>query len=128
MKKGNLLTENVVFIVLNVVFILVLVVFLASKMDNSADMEERYAKQIALLVDAAKSGEVIEIDMADAVEEAEKNKIDNKDIVKINGNEVLVKLSDGNGYSYSFFTDAEVSVDVFPLGGGKNGVAKIIVQ
>jgi hypothetical protein len=108
-KRGaNILTENIIFIVLNLVFLAILVLFLFSKTGSAAVLEEKYSKQIAMLIDAAKPGMKIELDMAGGVEKTEKG-FDKDSIVNINGNIVTVRLRDGKGYSYSFFNDIEVS-------------------
>ena len=110
-RRGTIIVENIIFIVLNVLFILTLTLFLSSKTGNSAVLEEVYAKQIALIIDSAKPGMVISLNMHDAVERAKKdwgeNKIDS--IVYISGNLVTVKLRERGGYSYSFFNDVEAT-------------------
>ena len=69
-KKANILVENIIFIVLNVLFLTILVLFLFSKTGSAAVLEEKYAKQIALIIDSAKSGMIIHLDMEDAIENA----------------------------------------------------------
>ena len=108
-RKGNILTENVIFIILNLVFFAILLVFLMSKAGNPALLEEKYAKQIALTIDAAKPGMIIHLNMGDAINAAKSNNVPPSQAVKISGNIVTVKLQqDGNGYSYSFFNNVNV--------------------
>ncbi|MFH1365500.1 MAG: hypothetical protein ABIH28_02875 [archaeon] len=71
-------------------------------------MEEAYAKKIALVIDAAKPGMSIEIDMRSAIA---KSKGYTGKIVDIKGNLVTVKLSQKGGYSYSFFNDVSSSLN-----------------
>jgi len=52
-KKGNILTGNIIFIILNLVFLSILIIFLFSKMGSAIVLEEKYAKQIALILDSA---------------------------------------------------------------------------
>ncbi len=104
-KKGNILAENIIFIVLNLVFLAILILFLFLKTGSAAVIEEKYAKQIALALDSAEPGMVIRINMEDAVNTAEKEGIEPRSIVSINENVVNVKLRDKGGYSYSFFND-----------------------
>jgi hypothetical protein len=110
-KRGNILTENVMFIILNLMFITILMLFLFSKMGSAAILEENYAKQIAMVLDSVRPGMTIHLDMGDAVKKAEKelgtDKIGN--LVSINENIVTVRLQEGTGYSYSFFNDVEVT-------------------
>lgn len=109
-KRGSeLLPENIIFIVLNLVFIGILMLFLSIKSNDAYSMEEGYAKKIALILDSAKPGMVIHLNMEDAIAKAQKNSEDIKKIVSITGNAVTVKLRAEGGYSYSFFNNVDVS-------------------
>lgn len=110
-KRGNIITENLIFIILNMVFLIMITLFLFSKVGASAVLEEKYSKQIALIIDSAEPGMVINLNMEDAIKKAEKErgKENMDDIVRINDNIVNIKIGEGNGYSYSFFNDVEVS-------------------
>lgn len=108
-KRGNLLTENIIFIILNLVFLTILVVFVVSRSQSPAMMEEEMAKQIALLIDSAHSGTAIKINVEDALSKAKNNNY-NQDIIFKQENIVTVKLRDKGGYSYSFFNDADVRI------------------
>ncbi len=111
-KRGStLLTENIIFIILNVVFIIILVVFLISRISNASLTEEKYAKEIALALDAASPGMKITLNMSDAFDLAKKNLGEKNldEMVSINRNIVTVKLQDGRGHSYSFFNNLNMS-------------------
>ncbi len=110
-KKGNILTENIIFIVLNLIFLTILMLFLFSKMGTGAVLEEKYSKQIALILNSAKPGMRIHINMEDAIDEAKKELGEDKigELVAINGNIVTVKLKEGKGYSYSFFNNVDAT-------------------
>ena len=113
-KRGNILTENIIFIVLNLAFIAILLLFLFSRTESESVLEEKYAKQIALLIDAAEPGMRIHLEMEDAIEKAAKNEVNPSEIVTINGNVVTIKLSEkGNNpkSSYSFFNDVGVNAN-----------------
>ena len=109
-KRGNILTENIIFIILNLVFLTILVLFVFSKAGGAAVLEEKYAKQIALTIDAAKPLMIITLNMEDTFSEMEKN-WDLKDAVVIDNenNLVTVKLGEKGGYSYSYFNDVDVT-------------------
>ena len=107
-KKGNILMENIIFIILNLIFLTILILFLYSKMSDAAVLEERYAKQIALIIDSAKPGMIIRLNMEDAIEKANDENYGGK-IVIIQDNIVSVKLREKGGYSYSFFNNVELS-------------------
>lgn len=110
-KKGNILTENIIFIVLNLIFLTILILFLFSKMGGGAVLEEKYSKQIALVLDSAKPGMRIHINMEDAIKEAKKELGEDKigELVLIKGNIVTIRLGEGKGYSYSFFNNIDAT-------------------
>jgi hypothetical protein len=111
-KRGsNLLTENVIFIILNLVFFAIIIGFIFSKTGSSALMEEKMAKQAALIIDSAKPVTVIKMNVEDALATAKKEKYTGN-IILSQGNTVTVKLRDNGGYSYSFFNN--VNVSIFP--------------
>jgi|TARA_B100001971_G_scaffold201305_1_gene213882 hypothetical protein len=106
-KKGNILVENIIFIVLNLIFLTILFLFLFSKVGDAAVLEEKYAKQIALMIDSAKPGMEIHLNMEKALKKKE-DSWNFKNVVSINDNIVTVKLRENGGYSYSFFNDVEL--------------------
>lgn len=112
MKQGNILTENVIFIILNVLFIVILLLFVFIKSSESSHLEEIYAKKIALLLDSARVGSEIILDFNDVLDKAEKENLDANQIVLINGNIVSVKLREDGGYRYSFFNDVDVRTEI----------------
>ena len=109
-KKGNILTQNIIFIILNLVFLSILIIFLFSKMGNAAVLEEKYAKQIALILDSAEPGMIISLNMEDAIKIANKEKRDLEDIISVQDNIVTVQLREKGYYSYSFFNDIDFSI------------------
>jgi len=107
-KKGTILVENIIFIILNLLFLTVLVLFLVKQGSGAIVLEQAYSKQIAMLADSAKPIMLIKMDMDKGKTIAEKNGINFNDVVKIDGNIVTVKLSEKGGYSYAFFNDVDV--------------------
>ena len=114
-KRANILTENLIFIILNLVFLSILILFLFSKMGSAAVLEERYSKEIALLIDSAKPGMTISLNMEDAIKIAKKEKWPLDKIVFIEGNTVKVQLREKGAEnplsSYSIFNDAKVNAN-----------------
>tara|TARA_Y100000034_G_scaffold61436_1_gene74613 strand:+ start:939 stop:1334 length:396 start_codon:yes stop_codon:yes gene_type:complete len=108
-KRGQILVENVVFIILNLIFLTILILFIYSKIGSEALLEEKYSKQIALLIDSAKPGMIIHLNMEDAIKEAEENNFNEK-IVRVEGNVITVKLREKGENSYSFFNNVEVLI------------------
>jgi len=109
-KRGTILVENIIFIILNILFIAILILFLLRQGSGAIVLEQAYAKQIALLVDSGNPIMVMKIDMEKGKKIADKNEIDFGSIVKIERNIVTVKLSDKGSYSYAFFNDIDASV------------------
>jgi hypothetical protein len=115
-KRGTILVENVIFIILNLLFISILVLFIFRQGNGAVLLEQSYAKKIALLIDTAKPVTEIKLNMNDAMTLAEKNGVKREDIVRISGNIVTVKLSENGGYQYSFFNNVDVTAypDISP--------------
>ncbi|GAJ19854.1 unnamed protein product, partial [marine sediment metagenome] len=63
--------ENIIFIVLNLIFLIILIVFLVSRMGSNSVLEEKYAKQIAMIIDSAKPAMEIHLNMEDAINKRE---------------------------------------------------------
>jgi len=110
-KRATILVGNIVFIMLNVVFLSILILFLVSKTGSAAVLEEKYSKQIALIIDSAKPGMIIHLNMEDAIDKAKKENWDFNNIVMIHDNIVTVKLREKGGYSYSFFNNIDVTAN-----------------
>jgi len=109
-KKGAILMENVIFIILNVLFLSILILFLLRQGQGATLLEQSYAKQIALLIDSAKPDMTIILDMSKAKDLAEKNGLEFKYVVTNTNNVITVRLSEKGGYSYSYFNDVDVSL------------------
>ena len=108
-KKGEILVENIIFIVLNLVFLGILVLFLINQGNGAVFSEKFYAKQVALLIDSSSPKTVMKVNLEKPMKTAEKNGIDFEDIIKIEGNEVVVSLKDKSSYRYSFFNDVDIN-------------------
>ncbi len=123
-RKGTILVENVVFIILNLMFVAILALFIFKQGSGAIVLEQSYAKNIALLIDSAKPVMEMKLNMEDAIKLAEKNGVNREEIVRINANTVTVKLSEKGGYQYSFFNnvDATAYPDISPE---KNYIIKI---
>jgi len=123
-KRGDtIVLETVIFIALNLVFGAVMTVFILNSSYGALIYEQNYAKEIALLLDEAKPGMTITLDMQEAVLIAQKyefagQKVSSSDalskIVSLNKdlNLVTVSLSGrGGGYSYRYYSNYDVTLD-----------------
>ena len=107
-KKGDLLIENILFIILNFVFLTILVLFLLKQGSGAVLLEKTYSKQIALLIDSSEPGMTLKLNMEKVLEVVEENGFDFSKSVYIDGNYVYVKLSEDGGKGYSFFNDVSI--------------------
>ena len=125
-RKGAILVEKIILIVLNILFISILMLFLLRQGSGAIVLEQSYAKNIALLIDASTPIMEIKLNMKEGFDLAEKNGLAREDIVRIDLDRHIVKvrLSDKGGYEYSFFNnvDATSYPDIFPE---KNYIIKI---
>ena len=108
-RRGEILVENLIFIMLNLVFLSILTLFLLKQGSGAIVLEESYAKQIALLIDSAKPGTIIRLNMEKGIELAKENNVEQ--MIRIDNNLVTIKLSRNGGYSYSFFNNVAVNAN-----------------
>lgn len=113
-KKGDttLLLQNIIYIVLNLLFFAIIIGFLVQKSSGAALLEQTYSKKVALLLDQAKPGMIIKLNLEQGMKIASQDKINPLDILVIEDNFVKVMLSKGGGQEYHFFND--INVKVFP--------------
>ncbi len=113
-KKGEttLLVENIIFLVLNMLFFAILIAFIVQQSSGAALLEQTYSKKVALLVDQAKPGMIIKLNLEEGMNVAAKDKIAPTAILTVQDNFIKVKLADGGGQEYHFFND--VDVKIFP--------------
>jgi len=109
-KRGeNVLTGNIVFIILNLVFLSILILFIFSKAGSAAILEEKYAKQIALIIDAAEPEiKLIRLNLEDAISKKDEDFTGDIVVVDNEKNLVTVQLREKGGYSYSFFSNLKI--------------------
>ena len=116
-KRGEILASTVLFIILNLIFLSILVIFIVRHEGGVVSLEEVYAKQFALALDAARPGMKLTFDFSKGSEaDAAWFRERYVQSVRIDGNIVRVQLSEQSGYEYSFFNDVAVGVDVYPEG------------
>lgn len=109
-KRAGILVGNIVFIILNLLFLTMLILFITRQGGGVIILEQSYAKQIALIMDSAKPGMQIYLNMENALEIAKEKWGEDhlNEIVGIRDNMVRVRLSDKSGHSYSFFNNITI--------------------
>ncbi len=129
-KRGELLVQNIIFILLNLMFLAIMVAFLIKQSSGAAFLEESYSKQIALMIDSAKPGSIITFNMEKALKVTEREEYPFENAVRVEDNFVVVQLSSKGGEEYSFFND--VDVGLFPgednVTGEYDGMYKITID
>ncbi len=122
-KKGAVLAENIIFIVLNLIFISLLFLFLFNVSNQVSQLEEIYAKQTAMIIDSAKPGMVVFLDMSKGFEKVKKDWGEEHlgEIVQIRDNQVFIQLGPSREYNYSFFNDIKVNKPYFLDEKGRQG-------
>ena len=108
------LLETIVFLILNLAFCMILGFFAFNSGTQSFIYEQAYAKQIAILIDNAKPDMVVMVNIDELIPIAiKKNRPLNKIfIIDEKTNEVRVSLNPTGGYSYKYFSDNSVSLNV----------------
>lgn len=111
-EEGILMT--VIFIILNLIFFFIILIFAYNSGTQTFIYEQAYAKQIALIVDNAKPDMIVMVNIDEIAKVAEKN---NRDLTKVfsvdkNLNQIRVNLGKSGGYSYSYFSDVDVQLNV----------------
>ena len=115
-KKGvDLLSENIVYIILVVLFLSSMFAGVNLVGRQVTLYEQVYAKQIALMVEKAEPGMEIEYRNFRMFKFAADNNAP-KEIVSFDNqlNQVTVRLSNGKGYDYRFFNDVDVAWSILP--------------
>ncbi len=99
--------EKVVFIIIILVFVSALFIFINRTGNSNRLIMEKYSRQIALLIDNAKTGMLIELDISELYDLAKKHQISINSILNIDNENRKIKLktSDSNYYEYTFFSD-----------------------
>ncbi len=114
-KRGNenLALPVIVFFVLVVAFFSIMILFVHRVAVSASVYEEIYSKKIALIIDEARPGSVLTLDISKIVSLARKNgfseiQIKNK-IITIDNNLVKVQLDSSGSYGFEYFSDYPVS-------------------
>jgi len=109
----NVITGTIVFILLVLIFMVPTSLAVTRAGSRATLNEQVYSKQISTIIDKAKPGMEIKLEMFDAYALAGKNKVQGN-IVSIdnNLNQVTVKLAKGNGYVSYYFNNVDVGWDL----------------
>lgn len=109
-KADDILISTVIFVVIVGIFFSMLLLFVNRAGTSAGIYEQIYSKKIALIIDKAKSGTDIKMDISEIYNVAEKNKFKGE-IINIGNKDkkVIVRLTSGKGYGYKFFNGADIA-------------------
>ncbi|MEK6850707.1 MAG: hypothetical protein AABX85_03980 [Nanoarchaeota archaeon] len=113
-KRGNeFLPEQIIFIVLNIAFFVILMIFIFKSSNGAIIYEQTYAKQIALLIDRAKPGTTLLLDIRDGMQVKDESK-PAEQVIKIDNEkrEVIVSLGSSSGYRFKYFSDYDIEYSI----------------
>jgi len=116
-KKGNILTENIVFILLTLIFISMLFTFITNMSSSTHLIEEATAKELALVISSARPGTEIQMNI-DWLLDKKQEAVEDTEVIKIEDNDVIVKLGYNSEYRYGFFSDVNVDSSIQKQTGG----------
>jgi hypothetical protein len=106
-KAEELVSEELIFIILNTIFFLVLVLFIVRVGSSDNSLEEQYAKKIALVLDQMKPNMEVTMDISELYALAVKNKYTGENnllVLPIKNGKISVKASSRGGYSFYTFS------------------------
>ncbi len=118
-KKGtNIILDNAIYIVLAVIFFSMTMYFLGNFKFATSFYEDYYSKEITKVINMAKPGDEVVLDVHKATEIAQKQTLGSySEIFQFDNvnNEVCVKLSKGRKKCYSYFNDVSIVNDELRL-------------
>ena len=108
-KRGQILIENVVFIILNLLFLSIMVIFLMKQSTGIPVLEQGYSKEVALLIDASQPGMMMQLNLNKALPITKKDGYPFNKMFSFENHEVTVKLTQNSSYSYHYFNDVNIT-------------------
>ncbi len=111
-KKGSdILNSTAILLILNIMFFGMMFAVVTRSGSNAAYYEQIYAKQIALLIDAAKPGTSVLIKLDNAEKFIEEYKRNPSELFRINNGKSIVQLTNAKGYEIPYFSDYPVKLN-----------------
>jgi hypothetical protein len=109
-KSQEILLEQVIFLVLVLIILIFLFYYINRAGTQSGVIEQEYSKIIALVIDSAKPGTNITLDLSEVYDKARKTHFDERELVNLNNSEkkVIVKTIRGSGYSFNYFNNVSI--------------------
>jgi len=111
-KAIELLGETSIYIIFTLAFLAILILFITLQSSPKMLLQQKTAKQVALLIDASRAGTEIKIDIEEFLDNVEKGF--NKKPIRVDNdlNIVTAQLSDNDFYKYSYFNDLNIDLEI----------------
>lgn len=103
-KRGQMIPEQIIFLVLNIFIFSALLFFVWRSASDVSVAEEIMAKKLALIIDGMRPGTEVNMTLVNFYKIMEKNNFKEFPI-KIENNQVNVRATSGKGYSFEFFSN-----------------------
>jgi hypothetical protein len=113
-KRGdvsdNILTENVIYIVLFIVFFIGMFYYVVSFQDGATIWEDFYAKEIARIIDGAEPGTEVFLDVSRGAQIAQRKGqlFSNMIIIDNVENKIKVSLRPNRGRTYRYYNKVDI--------------------
>ena len=118
-NKRGILIGTVIFVILNIAFIALLIVYVRNSASGAGIKQTVLAKDIALFINSAKPGTIMEFDILEYKQIAEKNNIEN--FIRVGDGKVTVTLAKASqGASYPYFSNYKPEIKYGEAAGFKD--------
>jgi hypothetical protein len=109
-QENKLMFNNTVFLLMVIAFLIIMSAFVYSKTSSAPFWGEFYAKEISKVINYAKPGDVVTLNINKGAAIALKNHIPENEMFFFNNlkKEVCVKLDSSNRYCYSYFNNVDI--------------------
>ena len=108
--EGGILTNNLIYIILFLVFFVLMFYYILGYQDGASVWEEFYSKEITKIINEAKPGTEVYLDVTKLTSIAFKNGKTKKEIIYFDNveNSVIVSLNKGSGTEFKFYNDVDI--------------------
>jgi hypothetical protein len=109
---SDILHSTIAFIFILLLFTFGMWYYIYQQKSGASVWEDYYAKQVTVVMNSAKPGDVIVLDVHKATEIAQKSGVTFGLLFSISDQETCVKLSQGRKTCYSFFNKVDAEIEL----------------
>lgn len=120
-----MMLDIIIYFILLAVIIGTTFLYVSQSGSGAQRLEDIYAKEIALLVDSSKPGSEIYLDVTEATKMAARDKLPVESLFSFEDNNVNVRLRNGFGVSYPYFSNVDLEGSI-ELASGKENAEDIL--